>query len=63
MTKVQIERRVEMIMDTLGARLMSGCLTYSEYNQEVQRLREWAEQQYEKLPQAPIGDEPKRAAQ
>jgi hypothetical protein len=62
MTEDQIERRVERIMDTLDARLMSGSLSQSDYDQEVKRLRAWAERQYQKSPPAPIGDEPKRAA-
>lgn len=46
MTEDQIERRVEMIMDSLDARLMSGSLSQSEYDQEVKRLNDWAEEQY-----------------
>jgi hypothetical protein len=57
MTEVQIERHVETIMDLLDARLMSGCLSYSEYNQEVQRLREWADRQYDALGTAELHDE------
>jgi len=62
MTEDQIERRVEMIMDALDARLMSGSLSQSDYDQEVKRLRAWAEQQYQKSPPSPFGDEPKGAA-
>lgn len=47
MTEDQIERRVEMIMDSLDARLMSGCLSQSDYDQEVKRLRAWEESQYQ----------------
>lgn len=47
MTEDQIERRVERIMDSLDARLMSGCLSQSDYDQEVKRLRAWAERQYQ----------------
>jgi len=46
MTEDQIERRVERIMDTLDARLMSGSLSQSDYDQEVKRLHDWAEEQY-----------------
>lgn len=47
MTEDQIERRVEMIMDSLDARLMSGSLSQSDYDQEVKRLNDWAERQYQ----------------
>ena len=46
MTEEQIERRVEMRVDLLDSLLMSGVLTWAEYNKEMKRLNDWAEEQY-----------------
>jgi len=46
MTEEQIERRVEMRVDLLDSLLMSGRLTQAEYDDEMKRLHDWAENQY-----------------
>jgi len=42
MTEDQIERRV----DLLDSMLMSGRLTQAEYDEEMKRLHNWADDQY-----------------
>lgn len=46
MTEDQIERRVEARVDRLDSLLMSGRLTQAEYDEEMKRLNDWAEEQY-----------------
>jgi len=46
MTEDQIERRVEARVDLLDSLLMSGRLTQAEYDEEMKRLNDWAEEQY-----------------
>lgn len=49
MTEDQIERRVEARVDLLDSLLMSGRLTQAEYDEEMKRLNDWAEEQYRAL--------------
>ena len=49
MTEDQIERRVERRVDILDSALMSGRLTQAEYDDEMKRLHNWADDQYRVL--------------
>lgn len=49
MTEDQIERRIEARVDLLDSLLMSGRLTQAEYDEEIKRLNDWAEEQYQAL--------------
>lgn len=46
MTEDQIEREVERAMDKLDRKLMDGRITVETYDQEVEKLDRWADQQY-----------------
>jgi len=46
MTENQIEMRVEARVDLLDSLLMSGRLTQAEYDEEMKRLNDLAEEQY-----------------
>jgi len=47
MTEEQIERAVEWKVDVLDKRLMDGSLSQEEYDNEMKRIRAWADYQYD----------------
>lgn len=49
MTEEQIERRVELATDSIDRRYMNTDMTTAEYEVEMGKLNEWAEQQYDML--------------
>lgn len=48
MSEQEIESRVERMVDRLDAKYMRGELSDAEYRSEMERINQWAEEEYGK---------------
>lgn len=54
MTESEIEYRVEKMIDDLDANLMMNSITQEEYDREITKIDQWANQQYRYLDDKPL---------